>query len=164
MNLSLPKSKIKSLSQLKKVLNKSRKREKIVFTNGCFDLIHLGHVRYLNKAKSFGDVLIVGVNSDSSLRRLKGMGRPVVSGLDRAEIVAALGCVDYVVIFNESTPDKLIKNIRPDILVKGSDYKVKEIVGNDTVLGYGGKVKRIPLLRSRSTTRLLKKICRLNKK
>ncbi|MCH9031684.1 MAG: D-glycero-beta-D-manno-heptose 1-phosphate adenylyltransferase [candidate division Zixibacteria bacterium] len=134
------------------------KRASIVFTNGVFDIIHAGHVDYLVRAKRLGGYLIVGVNSDSSVRRLKGDGRPLQSERDRAKIVAALKPVDAVVLFSEDTPENLIELIRPDILAKGADYKLAEIVGAMFVRSYGGKVKRIALTRGRSTTALLRRM------
>lgn len=154
--------KIKTKNKLRLILsNLKSKSKKIVFTNGCFELIHAGHIRCLNKAKKIGDILVVAVNSDSSVRRLKGKNRPIIPAKDRAEIVAALGCVDYVVLFNELTPKKLIEYLKPDILVKGSDYKLNEIVGRKTLQKYGGKVITVPLVKGKSTTRLIKKICRI---
>jgi len=132
------------------------KGRKIVFTNGVFDILHRGHVKYLEKAKSFGDVLIVGLNSDASVRRLKGSSRPLQPQRDRAEILLALKAVDYVIIFGEDTPAKLIETIRPDVLVKGADYKLAEIVGADFVKSQGGRVRRIRLVPGRSTSRLQK--------
>ncbi len=117
-----------------------RQSQKIVFTNGVFDVLHRGHVTYLAKAKSFGDVLIIGLNSDKSTRRLKGPKRPLQPQRDRAEILLALAAVDYVVIFGEETPEKLIEEIKPDVLVKGADYKKTEIVGADFVRSIGGSV------------------------
>lgn len=153
--------KIKTKNQLKRILTNLRPRgKKVVFTNGCFKLIHIGHIQCLTRAKKLGDVLVVAINSDSSIRSLKGKNRPIVSEKERMEIVATLGCVDYVVLFNESTPAKLIEYLKPDILVKGADYKLKEIVGRCTVQKYGGKVKTIPLVKNRSTTRLIKHICK----
>lgn len=149
--------KLKTRVQLKRILNNIRAMgKKVVFTNGCFDLIHVGHIRYLSKARRLGDILVVAVNSDSSVRRLKGKNRPIMPQKDRLEIVAALGCVDYVVLFGEETPAKLIEYLEPDILVKGADYKLSEIVGRECV----GKVITIPLVKNRSTTRLIKTICR----
>lgn len=139
-------------------LRKSGKR--IVFTNGCFDLLHIGHVRYLERAGSLGDVLVVGVNSDRSVRKLKGSGRPLMPEGERAEILAALSFVDYVTIFEEDTPAELIEKIKPDVLVKGSDYGKREIVGRDVVEEGGGRVVRIPLVRGRSTKGLIRKIVR----
>ena len=138
-----------------------RKGNRIVFTNGVFDILHRGHVEYLSKAKNSGDILIVGLNSDASVRRLKGVNRPLNNQNDRAVILLGLKAVDYVVIFGEDTPDKLIKQIRPDILVKGADYKLNEIVGADFVKSYGGKIKRIKLTLGRSTSIILKKLSKL---
>ena len=132
-----------------------RAGEKVVFTNGVFDLLHRGHVDYLTKAKSFGDLLIVGLNSDASVHRLKGPKRPIQSQADRAAILLALKAVDYVVLFSEDTPEKLISIVRPDILVKGADYKMGEIVGAKLVRSYGGKVKRVRLTSGRSTTKII---------
>lgn len=137
-----------------------RQRKKVVFTNGCFDLLHAGHVAYLQKARRLGDVLVVGLNSDSSVKRLKGKGRPILSQADRAKIIASLVCVDYVVIFGQDTPLNLIKNVKPDILVKGGDYKADNIVGADIVRSYGGKVKTIPLVRNKSTKSIISSILR----
>lgn len=135
-----------------------RAGKKIVFTNGVFDIIHRGHVEYLSKARSFGDALIVGLNSDSSVKRLKGRRRPVQSQTDRAIILGALKPVDYVVIFGEDTPDKLIAQVKPNVLVKGADYRTDEIVGADFVKAHGGSIRRVRLTRGRSTSTLLKKI------
>jgi rfaE bifunctional protein nucleotidyltransferase chain/domain len=136
---------------------------RVVFTNGCFDLLHLGHVRYLRAAREQGDLLVVGLNSDDSVRRLKGKGRPLVPEADRAELLAALEMVDYVTVFDEDTPAALIAEITPDVLVKGSDYRPEEIAGRDTVEASGGRVVTIPLVESRSTTALIQKIRRLPK-
>jgi D-beta-D-heptose 7-phosphate kinase/D-beta-D-heptose 1-phosphate adenosyltransferase len=150
------------LLSLKKVcaLAESLRREgkRIVFTNGCFDILHAGHVRYLKKAKNLGDVLIVGLNSDSSVRKIKGKDRPINNQKDRAEVLSALESVDYVVIFAEETPEKLIKMVMPDVLVKGSDWKGKKIAGGDIVKKNGGRVVLIPLLKGRSTTKVIQKI------
>jgi rfaE bifunctional protein nucleotidyltransferase chain/domain len=131
--------------------------KKIVFTNGCFDLLHVGHVRYLQEARRLGDVLVVGVNSDASTKRLKGPTRPVQIEADRAEILAALGCVDYSVIFSEDTPANLIQKVKPDILVKGGDWKIDQIVGADFVLASGGKVMSLQFVDGKSTTKLIEK-------
>lgn len=148
-----------SRPRLKNILCDLREKgKKIVFTNGCFDLLHAGHVKYLEKAKKSGDILLVAVNTDGSVRRLKGRNRPIMPQGDRAEILAALGCVDYVTFFNEITPADIIKYLRPDILVKGADYKIKEIAGNDIVEGYGGRVRTISLLKGRSTSSIIIKI------
>jgi D-beta-D-heptose 7-phosphate kinase/D-beta-D-heptose 1-phosphate adenosyltransferase len=153
------KGKIKSLKEIKKISSLLKKKGRnIVFTNGCFDLLHYGHVKYLQEAKKQGDILIVGVNSDASVRRIKGGPRPVVSEKYRLGVIAALESVDYAVLFGEDTPLKLIKLIRPDILVKGADWKKKDIVGADFVKKCGGKVKTIGFIKNQSTTGLLKKI------
>lgn len=131
--------------------------KKIVFTNGCFDLLHVGHVRYLQEAKKLGDVLVIGVNSDVSVQRLKGPTRPVQTEADRAEILAALGCVDFTVIFTEDTPENLIKIVKPDILVKGGDWKIEQIVGSDFVIAKGGKVLSLQFVDGKSTTKLIEK-------
>lgn len=131
--------------------------KKVVFTNGCFDLLHVGHVRYLQEAKKLGDILVVGVNSDDSVKRLKGPSRPVQIEADRAEILAALGCVDFTVIFTEDTPAQLIETVKPDILVKGGDWKIDQIVGSDFVLAQGGKVMSLQFVDGKSTTKLIEK-------
>lgn len=131
---------------------------RVVFTNGVFDLLHRGHVDYLAKARRLGDILIVGLNSDSSVRRLKGPRRPLQSQADRAAILLALEAVDYVVVFGEQRPDRLIEQIRPDVLVKGADYKLSEIAGADFVRSYGGLVKRIRLLPGRSTSNIIARL------
>lgn len=154
--------KIKTKNQLKRILTGLRpKGKKVVFTNGCFEIIHSGHISCLTKAKQMGDILVVAVNSDSSVRRLKGKNRPVVSEKDRIKVVSALGCVDYTVLFGESTPKKIIEYLKPDILVKGSDYKLNDIVGRETVKKYGGKVRTISLVKGKSTTKLIKDICKI---
>lgn len=132
--------------------------KKIVFTNGCFDILHVGHKRYLQQAAALGDILVVGVNSDASVRRLKGPSRPINPEQDRAEILCALGFIDYVVIFDEDTPYELIKKIQPDVLVKGGDYKPEEVVGRDIVEARGGKLALISFVEGKSTTNIIKKI------
>jgi D-beta-D-heptose 7-phosphate kinase/D-beta-D-heptose 1-phosphate adenosyltransferase len=149
---------VKSLLQ-----EQGRRRKKVVFTNGCFDIIHAGHVRYLKKARALGDILVVGLNSDSSVRKIKGVGRPIMPETDRAEILSALSAVDYVVIFKEPTPIRLIEAIRPEVLVKGADWRRGRIVGEDMVKGYGGRVSRIRLIQGRSTTNIINRVLRLNK-
>jgi D-beta-D-heptose 7-phosphate kinase/D-beta-D-heptose 1-phosphate adenosyltransferase len=137
---------------------------KVVFTNGCFDLLHLGHVRYLEEARSLGDALIIGVNTDESVKRLdKDPDRPINSEGDRAAILAALACVDRVVLFGEDTPLELITALQPDILVKGGDYRLEEIVGREVVWARGGEVKVIPLVSGYSTTALLARIRKYEK-
>ena len=138
-----------------------RQKRRIVFTNGVFDLVHRGHIDYLTKARALGDCLIIGMNSDSSVRKLKGSGRPLQVQADRAAILLALRSVDFVIIFSEPTPDKLIEEIRPDVLVKGADYKLSEIAGARFVRDHGGTVRRIRLTRGRSSSRLLEKLKRL---
>ena len=132
--------------------------KKIVFTNGCFDILHAGHVEYLEAAKQLGDKLIVGINSDESVRELKGKGRPMNKLVNRAKVIGSLKCVDVVVVFNEKTPIKLIKAIKPKVLVKGGDYKVKEIIGYEEITKLGGKVKTIPLVPGLSTTKIISKM------
>lgn len=132
--------------------------EKIVFTNGCFDLVHLGHIDYLEKARALGDRLVLGLNTDASVSRLKGPLRPVVNEAARARLMAALEFVDAVILFDEPTPEALIRAVRPDILVKGDDYTVDRIVGADFVLNQGGTVETIPLVPGYSTTGLIEKI------
>ena len=151
--------KVRSQASLSKTLAALRaKNKKIVFTNGCFDILHLGHVKYLKKAKSLGDVLVVGLNSDASVRAIKGPSRPLNRQRDRAEVLASLFFVDYVSIFTEATPEKLILKLKPDILVKGADWKSQDIVGGDFVKSRGGHVVRIPFVKGRSTTALIKKM------
>ncbi len=157
--IPLSRIKIKSLTELKKISDKLKaKGKKIVFTNGCFDLLHYGHVMYLEKAKTKGDFLIVGLNSDSSVKRIKGDKRPIVNENDRAKVIEALASVDYVVLFEEDTPYETIKILKPDILIKGADWKKNNIVGADIVKSYGGKIVTIKLAKGRSTTNLIKKI------
>ncbi len=133
-------------------------KKRIVFTNGVFDILHRGHVDYLRKTKGLGDVLVVGMNTDSSVKRLKGPHRPIQSQNDRAVILASLKAVDFVIFFDEPTPDELIRFVKPDVLVKGADYKIGEIAGADFVKSYGGKVKRIKLTSGRSTSKILTKL------
>ncbi len=132
-----------------------RQGKKIVFTNGCFDILHAGHAQYLRRAASLGDLLFVGLNSDASVRRLKGEGRPVQKAADRAYLLASLSCVSYVAVFPEDTPLRLIRDVMPHVLVKGGDWKGKEIVGADVVRENGGTVRTIRFLPGRSTTSIL---------
>jgi rfaE bifunctional protein nucleotidyltransferase chain/domain len=151
--------KIKSLKQLVKIRSQLKKEEKkVVFTNGCFDILHRGHIECLRKARSSGDVLMVGLNSDSSVRKIKGGKRPILSQNDRAEILASLEMVDYVLIFNEKTPQKVIARLVPDILVKGADYRKDEIVGKDIVESSGGRVIRVKQVPGRSVRDIIRKI------
>ncbi len=144
----------KKLSQAVRRLKARGKR--IVFTNGTFDILHLGHVSYLQKARSFGDVLLVGMNTDRSVRAYKGPSRPINPEQDRIKVLTALECVDYAVLFGDTTPLKLILKVRPDVIVKGADWAMKDIVGAKEVLSWGGRVKRIPFVRGRSSTRVIK--------
>ena len=150
---------ISSLSEVKKrssMLKQDRKR--VVFTNGCFDILHAGHVHYLEEAKKLGDELVVGLNSDSSVKSLKGKGRPVNNLEQRAKVLSSLQCVDKVISFSDETPLKLIKAIKPDVLVKGGDYKVKGVVGHKEIKSWGGVVRIIPLVPGLSTTKIIKKL------
>ena len=133
-------------------------RQKIVFTNGCFDVLHYGHVRYLLEAKKLGDILVVGLNSDESVRRLKGPTRPVNGEKERAFVLAALACIDYVVIFGEDTPKELIETVVPDVLVKGGDYDLSNIVGADFVTRNGGTVTTIPFVEGFSSTHIIEQL------
>ena len=153
-------AKILPLDQLLSALSAERGAAKrIVFTNGCFDLMHIGHTRYLQAARELGDVLVVGVNSDASVRSLdKAPDRPIVPEAQRAEVLAALGCVDYIIIFDESDPLRVITSVQPDVLVKGGDWAIDRIVGRDIVEACGGVVKTIPLVSGFSTPGLLERI------
>jgi len=141
-------------------LAKSIKNENktIVFTNGCFDILHIGHVRYLKESAKHADVLIIGLNSDSSVKRLKGPTRPINNELDRAELLSELGFVDYVVIFEEDTPSNLLEEIKPDIYTKGADYTLETLAEADVVIKNGGRVEFINLVEGKSTTNIIKKI------
>jgi rfaE bifunctional protein nucleotidyltransferase chain/domain len=153
------KKKVRTLPQLLPVLEKLRRSgKKVVFTNGCFDLLHAGHVRYLRQARAAGDLLVVGLNSDRSVQGLKGEGRPLIPEAERAELLAALEMVDYVVIFDQPTPRDLIISLRPEVLVKGGDWKREEIAGAEEVEAAGGRVLIVPLVPGRSTSALLEKI------
>lgn len=147
---------VPALSRLRGKLRRQRKR--VVFTNGTFDIIHRGHVEYLQAAKKLGDILIVGLNTDASIRRIKGTGRPVNTNTDRATVLAALGCVDYVCFFGDDTPDKLIRALIPDVLVKGADWNIRDIVGREIVKDHGGVVKKIRLTRGKSTTNTIERV------
>jgi rfaE bifunctional protein nucleotidyltransferase chain/domain len=144
------------LAQIREKLK--REGKKVVFTNGCFDIVHRGHVEYLTKAKALGDVLLVGINTDASVRRLKGPTRPIVCQDDRAFVLAAFRVVDYACLFDEDTPRELIKAVVPDVLVKGSDWTIDSIVGKDIVEAAGGNVQTIDFVPNRSTTDIIKKI------
>ncbi|MBM2838305.1 MAG: hldE, partial [Deltaproteobacteria bacterium] len=151
--------KIKSWDELKDIVDKAKKSgRKVAFTNGCFDLIHVGHTRYLQEAKKYGDIFIVAVNSDSSVRALKGDSRPIVHEDQRAEVLAALECVDYVTIFSELDPLKLITYLKPDFLVKGGDWAADSIIGKDVVEAEGGRVIRISVIEGAATTNIVQRI------
>jgi rfaE bifunctional protein nucleotidyltransferase chain/domain len=154
---------ILSPEKLKSILQKFCKNETVVFTNGCFDILHTGHLRYLQEAKKQGDILIVGVNSDASVSRLKGNKRPIIKLQDRMEMLAGLKPVDFVTFFEEDTPYNLIKTLIPDILVKGGDWKAEDIVGSDIVLSNGGQVKSLNFEDGYATTNIvgeiIKKYC-----
>ena len=152
-------SKLTSLKALLPKLKAARARgKKIVFTNGCFDLLHKGHTSYLQKAKELGDVLVIGLNSDASVRRAKGADRPLNHERDRAEVLSALSSVDHLVIFEKDTPLELIRALRPHVLVKGGDWKKKDVVGGTFVESCGGRVRLISYVKGFSTTGLLEKI------
>ncbi len=152
-------SNIFSRDELARTINELQScGKKIVFTNGVFDILHRGHVDYLNCAKSQGDILIVAVNSDASVKRIKGERRPIVSENDRACVIANLKSVDYVCIFGEDTPYETIKLIQPDVLVKGADWKIDDVIGKDIVEARGGKVVTIEYLDGKSTTKIINKI------
>ena len=141
------------------IINKIKSEgKKIVFTNGCFDLLHVGHIKYLSQAKDLGDILIIGLNSDKSVKKLKGNNRPINSFEDRAKLLAALKSVDLVIMFEEQTPENLIKEIIPDVLVKGGDYDIEEIVGYQTVIDNGGRVKTLSFYDGYSSTKYIDKI------
>ena len=153
------KQKIKGRKELLRIIkNLKAKGKRIVFTNGCFDLLHIGHVRYLEKARTLGDALVVGVNSDSSVRKLKGPKRPVLPAKERAEILSGLGCVDYITIFDELDPLKLITSLHPNVLVKGGDWTKEQIVGREVLERSGGKVVIIRFVKGASTSTLIETI------
>jgi D-beta-D-heptose 7-phosphate kinase/D-beta-D-heptose 1-phosphate adenosyltransferase len=153
------KQKIKARKELLGIINDLKAEGKrVVFTNGCFDLLHIGHVRYLEEAKALGDVLVVGVNSDASVRKLKGPKRPVLPEAERAEILSGLGCVDYITLFDEMDPLKLITSLRPNVLVKGGDWTKEQIVGKEVVERSGGEVVIIPFVKGASTSTLIETI------
>jgi len=154
--------KIKSPNQLKKILGVlKRQGKKIVFTNGCFDIVHVGHIRYLSQARKLGDILVVGLNTDRSVRTIKGEKRPLVCENERAEVLSALKVVDYVVLFDEPDPLALIKALKPSILVKGADWPEDKIIGADVIKQSGGRVVRIPLVPGSSSTNLIEKIIKV---
>ncbi len=152
-------SKIKDPEGLSSIiLALKNEKKKIVFTNGCFDMVHAGHVAYLEDARREGDILVVALNSDNSVKRLKGDGRPINKEIDRQRIIAALASVDYVTLFDEDDPKEIVEKLQPDVIVKGSDWKVDEIIGGEFVKSMGGKAVAIPFRNGYSTTDLIKKI------
>jgi D-beta-D-heptose 7-phosphate kinase/D-beta-D-heptose 1-phosphate adenosyltransferase len=155
-------NKIYPKEKLKEEIEKLRKKGKrIVFTNGCFDILHVGHTRYLKEAKKLGDVLILALNSDVSIKSIKGAKRPLIPENERADVVASLEAVDYVTIFNELTPLELIEYIKPDILVKGGDWTEEQVVGRESVRKWGGKVMIVPEMKGASTTNIVGKILKV---
>ena len=153
------KQKIKEREELLRIIKDlKRKGKRIVFTNGCFDLLHIGHIRYLEEAKTLGDVLIIGVNSDSSVRKLKGPDRPILPEEERAEILSSLECVDYITTFDELDPINLITSLQPDVLVKGGDWTKEQTVGRNVVERTGGEVVILPFVQGASTTNLIETI------
>jgi len=153
------KQKIKGRKELLRIIKHLKaKGKRIIFTNGCFDLLHVGHIRYLEEARALGDVLIVEVNSDSSVRKLKGSKRPVLPEEERAEILSGLGCVDYIIIFDEIDPLKLITSLQPNVLAKGGDWTKEQTVGKKVVERSGGEVVIIPFVQGASTSNLIKTI------
>ena len=155
-------SKILKLSDLVKTIEGLREAGKrIVFTNGCFDILHVGHVRYLAAARSKGDALVLGLNSDASVKSIKPDKRPIVDQDQRAEVLSGLACVDYITIFDEPDPLALIRTIKPDVLIKGADWEEAEIIGSDVVKSYGGNVVRIEVVSGISTSRIIEKILKV---
>ncbi len=151
--------KLKTLEEIVRIREGLRRDgKKLVFTNGCFDLLHVGHVRYLKQARALGDALVLGLNSDRSVREIKGQGRPITPEEERAEILSALACIDYVFIFDDLTPQRVIDAIVPDVLVKGADWGIGEIVGRETVEKAGGVVRSIPLVKGSSTSSIITKV------
>jgi len=153
------KSKLKTWEEITSIIKELKSQnKKIVFTNGCFDILHSGHVQYLEEAKELGDILILGLNSDSSVKRLKGNDRPINNEIERATVLSALCTISHIVIFKEYTPYKLINHIKPDILVKGGDWKPEDIVGSDIVSSYNGEVKSLSYVDGKSTTDIINKL------
>ena len=151
--------KVVSIDELRRERERLRAEGKrLVFTNGCFDILHVGHVRYLAQARALGDALVVAINSDRSVRELKGAGRPVMSEDERAELLAALGSVDYVTVFDDTSPRRLISEVLPDVLVKGGDYQPDEIHGREEVERAGGRVLSLPFIEGASTSSIIEKI------
>jgi len=156
--------KIKKIEELKDIIDIHKKQGKlIVFTNGCFEILHPGHIKLLEEAKNYGDILVVGINSDESVKRIKGEKKLIFDEKSRVKIISALECVDYVTLFNENTPENLIKIIKPHIHVKGGDYKEEDLPEAKIVKEYGGKIIILPLLEGFSTTQIIQKILTLYK-
>ena len=154
--------KIRKIGQMKSIIALLKARgKKVVFTNGCFDILHVGHIRYLKKAKKRGDILVIGLNTDRSVAQIKGEKRPIVPEKERAEVLSALEFVDYVVLFDEPDPFRLIESLKPNILVKGADWSKNKIIGREIVEKTGGRVVRIPLVRGASSTGVIEKIIRV---
>jgi len=159
LDFSLLKNKLKPLDDLSDIIARVKADgRKVIFTNGCFDILHVGHVRYLQAARALGDCLVIAINSDSSVRGLKGKKRPIVPQGERAELLAALECVDYLTLFEEPDPLNAIKAIKPDSLVKGGDWNEDQIIGGDFVKSIGGQVERIPYIEGASTTNIIEVI------
>jgi len=159
------KEKIKKREELCRSVEALRaKGKRMVFTNGCFDLLHVGHIRYLEQAKALGDILIVGINSDRSVQALKGPLRPILPVEDRAEILSGLGCIDYITVFDEPTPLELITLLKPQVLVKGGDWTKEAVVGSEVVEGLGGKVVLLPFVEGSSTSNLIETILKRHEK
>ncbi|NWF55423.1 MAG: D-glycero-beta-D-manno-heptose 1-phosphate adenylyltransferase [Syntrophaceae bacterium] len=151
--------KIKNIKEIKSIVGRLKGlKKKVVFTNGCFDILHVGHIRYLKKARSLGDILVVGLNTDRSVREIKGEKRPIVPQDERAEVLSTLEFVDYVVLFDDPDPLSLIKEIKPNLLVKGADWTKDKIIGRDVVERAGGRVARVPLVPGASSTGVIEKI------
>ena len=154
--------KVKSLAAAVRVVRRAQAASRrVVFTNGCFDLLHAGHVKYLQKARNLGDLLVLGLNSDASVRRLKGTKRPLIDQDERAHLLAALDCIDYVVIFDEDTPLNLITALKPLVLAKGGDYSLDGVVGRDVVEAYGGRVELVTFVDGKSTTNIIERVLEL---
>lgn len=157
--MRLIKAKIKSPKDLKNIISRfKRKGKSIAFTNGCFDILHYGHINSLERAKGLADILVVAINSDSSIKRIKGKKRPIVKLKERIKLVAALEAVDFVTFFSQDTPLEIIKLLKPDILLKGKDWNKNKVVGKEIVESYGGKVITLPYLKGKSSSKLIKKI------
>jgi len=156
--------KLKTLKEIRRIIKRlKQKNKKVVFTNGCFDILHYGHIKYLEKCKRLGNVLVIGLNSDASVRKIKEKNRPIKTQKERAAILSALEFVDYITIFDAPTPEKLIRAITPDVLVKGGDWRKKNIVGSDHVKTAGGHVVTVPFVKGFSTSGIISKIKKLTK-